>query len=194
MAQRVERLVQMLPTMMLRVVLGSLVLGVMTLVGCGKEDWKCAPPSDSIAVSGTFDLNFIGETALFASDAMQVRVIPLGDDAIDVWACQKRGAELWNAEVSVTRPSAITLPANFGRSGTSPNVSAWMTRYDEYRVLEEQLGDGLNAQVLGTLDTMDLPQGMLVFDATLSQPCTSLQCQADQRELVINANFAWTPR
>lgn len=162
--------------------------------GCADEEWKCVAPTGSIATAGTFELNYIGETASFESAAMQVRVNTESADAVTVWACQKRGDELWTVELDLTRASATQLPANFSLSGTAPKASAWLTRYDQYQVLEDQLGDSLSTNLSGTLAAFDPAAGALDFNVNVSEPCGPIQCQASLRSLVVDADLTWEPR
>lgn len=172
----------------------AIVLGSLTSAfGCGADEWKCNPPSGAIRTTGRFDLDFTGETASFASEAMRVYVTPPSDgtdETIEVWACQERGDEMWTADLIVTRPSTVTtLPASLGAGTSAPSLSAWMTRYDKYQVLDEQLDTGT-----GELDTFDPIGGALAFDATLTELCPSIVCQAPTRDLVLQADLAWEPR
>lgn len=166
----------------------------LVVVGCGGDDWQCAAPGGSIATTGVFELDYTGETASWVNHTLRAYVTVTDADTLEIWACQKRGDEMWTSEVDVLRPSGVTLPAMFGNAASAPRLSAWMTRYDKYQVVEEQLGDGLNAQHLGTLDEFDVDQGALVFDGTLREPCNLVRCQAAQRELVLHVDLTWTPR
>lgn len=191
MAPGVERVVRNVPNLILPAVATVLFVCAM---GCGADELKCVPPAGSIATDGTFDLDFTGETASFVSGTMPVRITVLDDTTLELWACQERGKEMWIAEISVSHPSTVTLPANFGISAGAPQLSAWLTRYDKYQVTEEQLGVGLNAQVLGSLTAIDTDQGTLRFDGTLREPCNKVQCQGDQRALTLDVDVTWTPR
>jgi len=191
MAPGVERVVRSVPNLILPAVVTVLFVCAM---GCGADELKCVPPADSIATDGTFDLDFTGETASFVSATMPVRITVLDDANLELWACQERGEDRWIAEISVSRPSTITLPANFGISADAPQLSAWLTRYAKYQVTEDQLGVGLNAQVLGSLTALDTDQGALRFDGTLREPCNKIQCQAARRTLALDVDLTWTPR
>lgn len=160
---------------------------VTALNACGEPDLKCAAPTGSIAAEGTFVVDFIGETESVSSDSMKVRVTSINPNAIDVWACQERGDQMWIVELSVTRPSAVTLPATFGSSRTTPQVSAHLSRYDQYQLLEDQLGQPAG----GRLVALDEAQGVLTFDAQLSEPCAPVRCQADHRTLTLDADLSW---
>ncbi len=160
------------------------------LVACGEPDLTCAPPAGSIATAGNFQIDFVGETASVSSDTMQVRVSPRDVDAIDVWACQERDDVMWIVELSVMR-GTLALPAPFGFGRTSPRVTARLSRYDQYQLLEDMLGDTTNAQVNGQLADFDDAQGALTFAATLSAPCDPVRCQADDRTLMLDADLSW---
>lgn len=163
------------------------LIALTALHACGEPDLKCAGPAGSIAAEGTFVIDFIGETASVSSDTMQVRVTPIDANAIDVWACQERGEQMWIVELSVTRPAAGTLPATFGTARTTPHVSAHLSRYDQYQLLEDQLGQ----PTAGRLVILDDSQGVLTFDAQLSEPCAALRCQADNRTLTLDVDLSW---
>jgi hypothetical protein len=139
-------------------------------------------------------MDYTGETATFASNTLDVRVVSAEDDGLELWACQKRGDELWIAEVTLTLPATTTLPANFGFNAGAPQITAWLTRYDKYQVLEDELGDGLSARVTGRLEALERAGngGNVSFNATLSEPCARRDiCLADNRTLAIEADLNW---
>lgn len=177
-----------------RSILSIAILGMAALgLGCGTDALTCSPPAGSVPTDGDFSIDYVGATAMFASETMNVRVVSGDDDVLELWACQQQGDEMWIVETVVTRADNA-LPATFGFTAGAPRVTAWITRYDNYQVLEEELGDGLSTRLEGTLGAFDVAENPsnVAFDAVVSVPCTlGAVCLATNRTLTVDADLSW---
>lgn len=169
----------------------ALMSGLALLsAGCGEDPWKCVAPAGSVAATGDFEVSFIGETASFDSDAMRVRITEATDTTIKAWACEVRGDAMWTVEIEVDKPANVNVPAALTNAGA--RYSAWITRYDEYLVIDDSLGSGLSPTISGTLSAFDADERQVALDGAVSERCVPTQCQANNRTFTLQADLGWT--
>lgn len=163
----------------------------LTLGGCGSDALECSAPAGSFATDGAFDVAYIDELAPVVSAKMQVRVVSADAEAIDLWACEERGKNMWIVEATVSRPASADLPIALSRATTTATVEAVVTRYDSYRVVEEQVADTLAGRISGTLSAFDPEAGVLSFDAVLAEDYVDPGRLPTERSLTIEADLTW---
>lgn len=70
-------------------------------------------------------------------------------------------------------------------------IDAVMTRYDSYRVVEEQVADTLGGRIRGTLRTLDAEVGALSFEAVLAEDYVDVGRLPAERSLTLEADLTW---
>ena len=173
---------------------GSFILSLASalgLSGCGSDALECSAPAGSFATDGMFEVTYVDELAPFSSTSLRPRLVRADADAIELWACEQRGEQMWIVEATVSRPASGDLPAEFSRANGTATIDAVMTRYDSYRVIEEPVADTLAGRISGTLRAFDGETRELDFDALLAEDYVDLGRLPAERTLTLAANLSW---
>jgi len=162
-----------------------------SVIGCGNDALECSAPAGSFATDGVLDVAYVDEIAPLSSMKMQVRVVRADAESVDLWACEERGSEMWILEASLSRPPSGDLPIAFSRATTTATIDAVMTRYDSYRVVEEQVADSVGGRISGTLRALDGETRELDFDALLAEDYVDVGRLPAERTLSLDASLTW---